>query len=83
MTYWKPKQKAKVARLAKIRQHHLSEILYRKREVSKYKAQDLVEASTLVLGYEIPLDAWLFNKTTKHPAFYNDPISDKSESTIC
>ena len=73
MTYWKPKQKSKIAKLAKIQPHHLSEILHRKRGVGKDNAKALQQASKYVLGYAIPLEEWLFNNTTKHPAFYGEP----------
>jgi len=67
--YFSHGEKAAIARLAEIEPSHLYEILSRKRGVGKHKAKELEAASEKVLGYPIPLEAWLFNAETLHPAF--------------
>jgi transcriptional regulator with XRE-family HTH domain len=47
---------------------HMSDILHRRRGVSKERAEAL-EAACDRLGWEVPFRAWLFSRTTDHPAF--------------
>ena len=73
--FWERQQRTELAEMAGIQPNHLSEILHRKRGVGKDLARKLYKTSELVLGYAIPFEAWLFNKTTKHPGFFEDPIT--------
>lgn len=66
--YWKRGDKAALAHNAGISPSNLSEIISRKRGVSKERAR-LLEREAKYLGYNIHFTAWLFNKTTKHRAF--------------
>jgi hypothetical protein len=71
--FWKWGERAELARLARIRPHHLAEILHFecKRTVSYNMARRLSEASGIVLGAARRIEpiTWLECKTTKHPAF--------------
>ena len=71
-SYWKKGDRARLAELSYTHKNNLYEILARKRGVSKEKALTLEKASAL-LGYSIPFEVWLFNKSTLHPAFYGRP----------
>lgn len=78
--FWERNQRAELAEKMNIPPNHLSEILHRKRGVGKHQALLFEEASGKVLGYPIPMDAWLFNRETKHPAFFGSPIITESKS---
>ena len=69
MDYWKRGQRAEVARAAGISRFNLSDILHRRKGVSPARAIKLEEASEAILGEAIPRIAWVYNRTTKHPAF--------------
>ena len=72
--YWKPKIRAELAEIAGISQSNLSEILHRKRGVSFDRADFLAQICEEYFSLNIPLLAWLKNKTTKHKAFYGKPL---------
>lgn len=69
--FWKHGQILKLAELAEIKQTNLSEILHRKRGVSKYRAILLEKTSKKVLGFSIPFYDWIFNKVSNHPCFFD------------
>lgn len=71
--FWQRGKRAELARMVDLHEAHLSEILHRKRGVDKYRAKKLEKASQKLLGYPIPWHEWLFNKATKHPAFFGRP----------
>lgn len=70
MSFWEHGQRVAIAKEAKIKPHHLSEILHRKRGVGKTTAAALEAASQHVLGRAIPVTCWLYNQFTIHPAFF-------------
>lgn len=73
-TFWKPGQRAQIAKHAGIKLQHLSEILHRKRGVSQMRSVQLQKASSIVLGERmIPWTEWVCNKVTAHPAFFGKP----------
>jgi hypothetical protein len=69
--FWTWGQRSELARLARIRSHHLAEILDQrsKRTISFAMARRLEAASAIVLDKPIDVITWLEHKTTKHPAF--------------
>ena len=73
LSFWKYGQRTEIAQRVGISLPNMSEILCRRRGVSKEKAKELEAASAEVLGYPIPFEAWLFNKSTRHPAFQGAP----------
>ena len=68
-TFWNYGEKARVARAAGIRHHHLTEIINGDRGVSVQMARKLEAASITVLGLRraIPAACWL--GLEHHPAF--------------
>jgi len=68
--FWNVGEKKEIAFLSGITQSHFSEILHRKRGVGKERAITLERMSNIVLENPIPMQEWLFNKTSVHPAFY-------------
>ena len=62
-----------ISKLTEITMPQLSQILHRKRGVSAERALILEQASLDVLPTAIPMYAWLFNKGTRHPAFFGKP----------
>ena len=71
--FWKPGERREISELSGISLQHLSEILHRKRSVGKHRARMLEDITTIVLGKPIPLEDWIFNSSTTHPAFFNSP----------
>jgi len=54
---------------------HVNDILHRRTAVSKELALQLEDASRSVLGGAgVPWDVWLFSRSTRHPAFFGDPV---------
>lgn len=76
LTYWKYGQRKAIAQRCGLSIQNMSEILSRRRGVSKEKAKELEAASAEILGYAIPFEAWLFNRATKHPAFLGSPVEE-------
>ena len=74
-SFWKRGQRARLARLMGMSEQNLSEILHRRRGVSPQKAAMLEKCSEIVLTrkFKISHVVWLFNKETKHPAFFQKP----------
>ena len=70
--FWSVGERAKIARMAGMKPHHLCEVLYRRRTVSKDRAK-LLEAASTKLGCTVPFEDWLFNVSTRHPAFFGKP----------
>lgn len=70
-SFWLRGEKAGLARLAKIRQSHLQEILNRTRGVSPLRAFKLESAGCIVLGgRRAPQwSDWAANRISSHPAF--------------
>lgn len=70
--FWRPGERAALARCAGIAPHNLSATLHRRRAVSKERAYALEAASAKTLGEKrsIRADHWLYNEITTHPAFF-------------
>ena len=71
--FWRDNDKTMLADALDIPLSNLSEILHRKRGVSRDRARELEKASQKVLGFIIPWTEWISNQTTTHPAFYGKP----------
>jgi len=69
--YWRPGEKAEFSRIAGIDNAIVSKVLHRLIGVTKFKAFRF-EAAAKAMGKDIPFIDWLFNATTKHPAFYGE-----------
>ena len=70
--FWKPGEMAEAARYTGIAQRNLSAILHRRRNVSPVFAQALQTTTFILFGKRRTVLAihWIYNKTTKHPAFF-------------
>jgi transcriptional regulator with XRE-family HTH domain len=77
MEFWKRGQRSELARLSKNSRCTLSNILYRRIEISKDKALRLAKASE-AMGLNISILDWLYNKTTKHPAFFDELYHERT-----
>lgn len=71
--FWQPGERVKISDLSDITIQHISDILHRRRTVGKERAALLEIISGNVLDEPVPFEAWLFNKTTEHPAFFGEP----------
>lgn len=71
--FWGRGQQADLAGEAGATAQDINDILHRRRGVSPQRARELEAASLTVLGFAIPWEAWLFNRTCRHPAFYGEP----------
>jgi len=79
-TFWKYRQRKRLAKLAGITTQNLSMILHRERRVSQGRARLLETCSAEVLEDLIPWTEWLCNETTAHPAFFGSPKQLKTGS---
>lgn len=73
--YWRRGEITQLARLARVQISRVSEILCRRKRCGGILAQRLRDA-TRSLGCEIPLEVWLSNLTTTHPAFRGQPSEE-------
>lgn len=80
--YWKRGEMAKLARALRMKPPNLSEILHRKRGVSKHKAITLAARAEVFVGKKIHVTEWLFNDTTKHSAFFGRPKKFKEKRKV-
>lgn len=72
--FWGRGQRHKLAKRTGIPFPHLSDILHRRRGVSKERAKFL-EKECKKIKLDISFEAWLFSRTTKHAAFFGKPIN--------
>lgn len=75
--FWKRGQMAVLSRAAGIRTTALSDILHRRRGVGKDLALKLEFQARKVLRRKITACAWVFNETTRHPAFFGKPLHNQ------
>lgn len=71
--FWKWGQMAALARAAGIRTTTISDILHRRISVSQGLALILERESLKSIRRKVSACAWVFNFTTKHPAFFGRP----------
>jgi len=77
MEYWSRNgERALLAKTANITDANLYDILHRTRGISPTRALLLERCAEDVLNRKIPWTAWLLNKTTKHPAFFGEPLPE-------
>lgn len=69
--FWKRGQMAELARRADISPQQMSDILHRRRPVGKHLALKLSKSLYRMKKQRVPAIEWLFNRTSKHPAFFN------------
>lgn len=69
--FWNYGEQKELADMAGTFPSYLSELLHKKKEASAQMAKRLEACSVVVLGQKrkIPIEAWIFAKTTSHPAF--------------
>jgi len=72
--YWKYGDQTKMAKHADISASYMSDILHRRRSPGKELAQNLSYALQNTKPDYVPVETWLFNKQSRHPAFFGDPI---------
>lgn len=79
--FWRPGERARLASLCGITPQQLSDILHRRRVVGKFLA--LCLSSRLSMYFRkrarVSTMAFLFNKETKHPAFFGAPMTTKAK----
>jgi hypothetical protein len=72
--YWRSGERARLAKEMNIEQSHLSQIINRKRGVSKHRALILEYFCKKLFRKKVPMKEWLFNKESLHPAFIGESI---------
>ena len=71
--FWERCERTLLAEYMCMPSSNLSEILHRKRTVSKEKAMQLEHTTEQLLCKNIPWHEWIFNKESSHPAFFGEP----------
>lgn len=74
--FWKKGLKSRLSERSGVSGAVISRVLHRKEGVGRYAAIKL-ERIAKELGLDIPLMAWLYNRTTSHPAFYGKPAKEE------
>jgi len=75
--YWRPGERVKLSQYTNISVQHLSDILHRRRGVSKERAILLEAACKKLFKQKILFRDWLFNLYSDHPAFFGKPLKPK------
>lgn len=83
LNFWDKGQRKQLTQILGIGASYLNDILSRRVSISKYRAKKFEAASRLVLGEAIPWQAWLFNETTKHPAFRQSNRQNERDLIKC
>lgn len=72
--YWPHGSQQELADLTGSSVQHINDILHRRKGVSKEMAMRLSNCCEDTLGIRISWDVFLFNKTTRHPALFGEPV---------